>query len=579
MKQFVKRSAAVLLFAVLLTGLFAGPWQPVAQASTAYNARVTVSKAAVHTGPGGRYHTVVKLSRNASVRVIGTRGQWKKISYGGKTRYIYANYIKKTSPSYSFRSYTAYVKSYSLVMRSKASSHYRKIRTLYMNYKVIVVGAKSGYSYVQYGSRKGYVRANYLKSRVTSYTAYVAPGSINLWNGPGAKYGRVTYLHQNNVVTVTGSSSGYLKVNYNGTKGYAWGGYFKNGTPPQAQVSPAPAPAPVQPVATTAPVQTSNEPQNTLKLRDEQDFVSYQAYVIVNSQPVYSGPTNDGSHNTNIILNKNDAVTVVWETGTYLEIEYNGNKGYYIPASSVLKGTGPGTDGSGQTPPTSSTSINGIDISHYQKTLLLSDFQAIKADARKLSFVICKASEGSTYVDPTFVNNYNNATKAGLSVYAYHFLDASTPTDAVTEADHFIETLNSVNYPKNKYVFVDVEPNSINNNYNNISADTLTNVVDVFLSELSQKGYDKFGVYTFKNFYDTPAPDQTQYLIPQNLPNNALIWISRDRGNDTYQGAGVPSDIWQYGQSTVNGVVDPDSNNAPKNLLMDIWYVDNNTNF
>ncbi|MFT8709936.1 MAG: GH25 family lysozyme, partial [Sporolactobacillus sp.] len=519
MKQFVKRSAAVLLFAVLLTGLFAGPWQPVAQASTAYNARVTVSKAAVHTGPGGRYHTVVKLSRNASVRVIGTRGQWKKISYGGKTRYIYANYIKKTSPSYSFRSYTAYVKSYSLVMRSKASSHYRKIRTLYMNYKVIVVGAKSGYSYVQYGSRKGYVRANYLKSRVTSYTAYVAPGSINLWNGPGAKYGRVTYLHQNNVVTVTGSSSGYLKVNYNGTKGYAWGGYFKNGTPPQAQVSPpapaapAPAPAPVQPVATTAPVQpqqtttvqTAYVP--TLSLRSEK-FAPYSGYLIVDNQLVYLASDGKSLLGT---LKKGETVQVVGETGKNVLIDFNGQTGQ-IPSSTVIKGSGSKTDGNGTLPPISNTSINGIDISHHQNDKGSIDFNALKNSG--ISFVIMKATEGDSYVDSDFHdgdNNYDNAKNAGLNTYAYHFLD--DPSDYVNEAKNFMQELQKVNYPKNNYVFVDAETNS-----NKLDPTTFTKDIDAFLNILYQNDYKRFGIYTGYNFY-------YNNFDSQYLPTDALIWI------------------------------------------------------
>ncbi|KAI0760064.1 glycoside hydrolase superfamily [Fomes fomentarius] len=51
----------------------------------------------------------------------------------------------------------------------------------------------------------------------------------------------------------------------------------------------------------------------------------------------------------------------------------------------------------------------GIDISHYQPSV---NFNTVKANG--LSFVYIKATEGTTYTDPSFSSHYVGATNAGL---------------------------------------------------------------------------------------------------------------------------------------------------------------------
>lgn len=555
MKRFGKRSAIFLLFFTLITGMLAGPWQPAAQAASSYHARVTVSTAKVHTSPSGRAHTVAKLHRNATVKVIGTRGSWKKISYGGKTRYIYAKYIKKSTPSYSFRSYTNYVKSYSLVMRSKASSHYRKIRSLYMNYKVTVIGAKGSYRYVQYGSRKGYVQAKWLKSKVTSYGAYVVPGSINLWKGPGKKYGRVGYLHQNNKITWTGSSHGYLKVNYNGTKGYAWGGYFKNGTPPKAAAAPAPvkaaAPAPVKtsaPAPAPAPAQAS--------------YAKFQTHVGIDGLDLYPKP--DENSNAITTMPERDLVTVIGEQGDWYQVQwgkYTGfvEKKYLTNDMTLFQPTG--------------QVANGIDISHYQNEAILEstqnknshiDFKAIKDNHN--SFVIIKATDtnfsSSDKTDKYFIQNVLDAASAGLKIYTYHYLRSGTNTDeAKNEADIYSSALDKASDALVKagydssligYNFVDVEKENGNGD--------LTDSVNTFLQEMRSKNYNKLGVYSYHDYFDSHVN-----WPGINQPSKVLLWLARYRGLNTSSvntpktpGAAKDTynvDMWQYtSKGSVNGI-------------------------
>lgn len=76
----------------------------------------------------------------------------------------------------------------------------------------------------------------------------------------------------------------------------------------------------------------------------------------------------------------------------------------------------------------------GIDISHFQGDILnlLSATDSIK-------FVICKATEGVTYIDPNFKMNWKSIKEKGLIRGAYHFYHDND--DPVKQARFFVEQL------------------------------------------------------------------------------------------------------------------------------------------
>lgn len=66
--------------------------------------------------------------------------------------------------------------------------------------------------------------------------------------------------------------------------------------------------------------------------------------------------------------------------------------------------------------------VRGIDISAHNGDV---DFDKVAAD--NIDFVIIKATEGATFKDRMFVENYRRAVSAGLKVGAYHFFRFDTP--------------------------------------------------------------------------------------------------------------------------------------------------------
>ena len=65
---------------------------------------------------------------------------------------------------------------------------------------------------------------------------------------------------------------------------------------------------------------------------------------------------------------------------------------------------------------------HGIDVSNHQGRI---DWNKVANDDN-VQFVYIKATEGATYVSPTFEQNIREAREAGLKVGFYHFLRATS---------------------------------------------------------------------------------------------------------------------------------------------------------
>jgi lysozyme len=98
-------------------------------------------------------------------------------------------------------------------------------------------------------------------------------------------------------------------------------------------------------------------------------------------------------------------------------------------------------------PPVTSDVV--FDISHYEN--VSQDFVA--AAQAGIAAVILKATQGTGFVDPTFLPRIAEARAAGLLVGAYHFLDGSSPAEQVA---HFLTV--SVSEGMVNWLALDWEP-------------------------------------------------------------------------------------------------------------------------
>lgn len=85
----------------------------------------------------------------------------------------------------------------------------------------------------------------------------------------------------------------------------------------------------------------------------------------------------------------------------------------------------------------SNSTVHGIDVSHFQGTV---NWSAVRSAGT--GFAFAKATEGITYQDPQFANNWFGMQAAGVLRGAYHFYEGND--DPVAQANNFIKTVGAL---------------------------------------------------------------------------------------------------------------------------------------
>lgn len=154
-----------------------------------------------------------------------------------------------------------------------------------------------------------------------------------------------------------------------------------------------------------------------------------------------------------------------------------------------------------------------VDVSSYQRD----DpgfFSWLKS--KGIKGVVVKVTEGdasgSNYINPKWVNQANNAIKAGLQVGVYHFARWSSPQNAITEADFFLRQVLPFGFDQSTVLAVDCETNEYG-----LNAGTYQACVNAWLNEV-RKHFHKTAVYANVYWFT--------HIINSHAIGNAIPWVA-----------------------------------------------------
>jgi GH25 family lysozyme M1 (1,4-beta-N-acetylmuramidase) len=193
--------------------------------------------------------------------------------------------------------------------------------------------------------------------------------------------------------------------------------------------------------------------------------------------------------------------------------------------------------------------VHGIDVSHYQGTITWS---SVASDGVDLS--ILKATEGQTYVDPTFAYNDAQAPLNGIPVGAYHVWGKPnrSPDEARLEADHFVKTVHPT--VGDVLPVLDMEMNRIPNG---TSTSTLMAWSKAWLNRVEAKTGVRAMVYGSQYLFQTILGNSTWFA-----DNGFPLWFAWYHASlppsmpaHDWQGQGWT--FWQYGTAKVKGITGP----------------------
>ncbi len=152
--------------------------------------------------------------------------------------------------------------------------------------------------------------------------------------------------------------------------------------------------------------------------------------------------------------------------------------------------------------------IHGIDISHHQREIDWEQLQNAMIQKCPVRFIMIKATEGSSFVDPRFKENFSNARKYGYMRGAYHFW--SNKSSARDQAAFFLKKVHLQKGDLPPVLDVEDKPSGM-------SEEDFQREILTWLHIVEDKYHVKPIIYTYYRFkvahLGTPVFDDYPYWI------------------------------------------------------------------
>lgn len=188
--------------------------------------------------------------------------------------------------------------------------------------------------------------------------------------------------------------------------------------------------------------------------------------------------------------------------------------------------------------------MNGIDVYTGQGII---DWRTV---ALTQGFAMIKASQGRgetkatehlrIFTDSKFVRNITEASKTKMKLGVWHWMTARSVTEAIYEADYFLDVIAPYRDKITLWAAADVESDRY---LGDLGKSELTEITRAFLERIQRAGYRSM-LYTNPNFL--------KYRFTKNAFNDTDIWLAHYGVKKPMQ---VPHlKIWQHSAGRVPGI-------------------------
>lgn len=155
--------------------------------------------------------------------------------------------------------------------------------------------------------------------------------------------------------------------------------------------------------------------------------------------------------------------------------------------------------------PTSSIIYQGIDVSQWQ-----GEINFFEVANNQIEIVYIKSSEGSSYKDPYFEENYEKAKNAGLKIGFYHYVTARNVQEAERQAEFFASVISGKQ--SDCKLAMDFE------SFGNLNIEEINNISETFLNKI--KDITGKEVVIYSDVYNA------RNVFNRELANQYPIWVA-----------------------------------------------------
>ena len=183
--------------------------------------------------------------------------------------------------------------------------------------------------------------------------------------------------------------------------------------------------------------------------------------------------------------------------------------------------------------------IEGIDVSKWQGEISDQTWRAIKRSGIEFAFV--KATDGTSWIDPQFENNWERSREANIMRGAYHFWRPEQNIEQ--QAHHFLNVVKPVSSDDDLPPILDVERKLRADDSKDLYAEHIQQWLNLVSAEMNCRPI----IYTSVGFWDS-------YVAPRF--GDYPLWVANYGVNQPAIPAGWRTwQFWQYSQKgSVPGV-------------------------
>ena len=221
-------------------------------------------------------------------------------------------------------------------------------------------------------------------------------------------------------------------------------------------------------------------------------------------------------------------------------------------------------DGGTSVSPLASTGgVQGVDVSNWQGSI---NWTSVRNSG--IQFAWMKATEGSSYKDPSFNTNYPGAYYAGVIRGAYHFATPNTSSGA-TQANYFAS--NGGGWSRDNMTLpgvLDIEYNPYGSTCYGLSTTSMRSWINDFYNTYKARTSRDMVIYTTANWWNTCTGNWT------GMSTKSPLWVANwTTASSPTIPVGFPTwTVWQYTSTgTVSGIsgnVDRDQFNGTRDRLL-----------
>ena len=211
--------------------------------------------------------------------------------------------------------------------------------------------------------------------------------------------------------------------------------------------------------------------------------------------------------------------------------------------------------------------FHGVDVSVWQGAINWNKSKKAGIDFAILRCGYTALSKFTLHQDSTFVTNYKNANKAGVSVGIYYYACATTAAEAKKEANYVISILknNGVNNQLPVVMDYEIDSGRANTVYKSLvskkgkayARKRFTSNAKTFMNTLKASGYETM-FYSYRVMVDPKISANYRFNMSEiNGSSQYRFWLAQYSTSNSYSGK---MELWQFSStgrvSGMNGNID-----------------------